>query len=45
MIILTPIKCEQCEADLQSENIGVSVNCEGELVRICLFCGNEVIIK
>ena len=45
MVILNPFKCELCEAELQPENIGINEDCEGNLIRICLFCGNKVVIK
>jgi hypothetical protein len=44
-MIMNPFSCENCKEELQPENIGVNVNEKGELVRICLFCGNEVIVK
>jgi hypothetical protein len=39
--ILNPFSCEKCGRELQPENIGVAVE-HGNLIRICLFCGNKV---
>jgi hypothetical protein len=44
-IILNAIICEQCKRELQPEDIGVDVDKNGDLVRVCLFCGNKVIVK
>jgi hypothetical protein len=44
-MIMNPFSCENCKRELQPENLGINVNEEGELVRICMFCGNEVIVK
>ena len=40
-MILNPFKCEECERELQPGQIGVKVE-DGELVRVCTFCGHEV---
>jgi len=44
-MIINPIKCEKCKGELQPENLGVKLSEKGELVRFCLFCGDEIIIK
>jgi len=44
-MILNPIKCKKCGRGLQPENIGVGNDSEGNLIRICLFCGDEIVIK
>ena len=40
-MILNPFKCESCDEELQPENIGINFT-KGVLVRVCLFCGNQV---
>jgi len=44
MTIINPFKCEKCERELQPEDIGLDLD-GYELVRICGFCGNRIIIK
>ena len=46
-MILNPFKCEKCGKELQPEDIGIKVNDEDSesLIRICMFCGNEVKIQ
>lgn len=39
------IQCELCKKELQLKDIAVSININGEVIKICKFCGNEVIIK
>ena len=43
-MILNPIMCEECNMELQPEDVGVKIN-GGELVRVCGYCKHEVIIK
>lgn len=43
-MILNPFKCEKCKNELQPEDIGIKTNDNKDLIRVCLFCGNEVII-
>jgi len=42
MTILNPFLCENCEEELQPKNIKVGIDEEGNLIRICGFCGNKV---
>ena len=39
------IECENCKAELQPEDVMLGVNDNGDLVRVCVFCGNEIVIK
>ncbi len=43
-MILNPFKCENCGRELQPENIGIKVE-NDDLIRICVFCGNEVKVE
>ncbi len=38
------IQCEKCGHELQPDQVGVRTNEDGQLVRICGFCGYEVIV-
>lgn len=42
MMIGNLIKCENCGAELQPEDILLNINKEGELIRMCRFCGYKV---
>ena len=42
MVIINPMKCENCNRELQAENLMVNTDREGNLIRICGFCGHEV---
>ena len=44
-MILNPFRCEKCKEELQPEDIMVGVDKDGNLGRICGFCGNQIIIK
>ena len=44
-MIVNPFQCEKCCRHLQPHNLGAYTDGDGNLIRICLFCGNEVIIK
>ena len=44
-MILNPFKCEKCGTPLQPEDLLVGLNDEGELIRKCAFCGNEVNVE
>ena len=41
-MILNPFKCPKCDNELQPENVGVKFGPNGELIRVCGFCGDEV---
>ena len=43
-MIINPFRCDNCIEELQPEDIGVTLK-EGELVRVCLFCGNTIKLK
>lgn len=40
-MIINPMKCKQCNEELQVKDVGVGINAFGNLVRVCLFCGLE----
>ena len=42
-MILNPFKCENCKEELQPDMIGIET-IDGKLVRVCMFCGNEIFI-
>ena len=44
MMIGNLIECERCKRELQPEDIGVKTK-DGELYRVCLYCGFEVKVK
>ena len=44
MVILNPFCCPSCERELYPEDLGVKTNEKGELVRICLYCNDEVVV-
>lgn len=44
-MILNPIKCEICKREIQPEDIGLKIDEKNQLIRVCLYCGSEVIIK
>jgi len=44
-MILNPFKCEACKEELQPEDILLDTNRNGELIRVCKFCYNEVKIE
>ena len=44
-MILNPFNCENCNEELQPEDIGVAIDDKGDLIRVCLFCGNKVKIE
>ena len=39
-MIINGFKCENCNEELQAEDIGVSVNDKGNLIRICRYCNH-----
>jgi len=41
-MILNPFKCENCKEELQPEDIMVGITKEGDVARICGFCGNQI---
>ncbi len=41
MVIINPMKCENCNAELQPHRILVGMNNNG-LTRVCAYCGHEV---
>lgn len=43
-MIVNPFSCEVCDKKLQPEDIGVDVDSDGKLLRICMFCGNIIIV-
>ena len=45
MVILNPYICSTCLKELQPQNIGVDISDEGELIRVCLFCGARMVMK
>lgn len=40
-MILNPIVCEKCKRGLQPDMLGVKME-DGDLIRVCGFCGDEV---
>ena len=44
-MIINAIICEKCGSELQPENLLVGNMKEGDLIRVCEFCGDEVIIE
>ena len=42
MVIINPMKCENCNKELQADAIMVTTDKENNLIRICGFCGYEV---
>ena len=43
-MILNPFCCPNCKRELQPEDLGVKLDGE-KLIRICLFCNDEVEVK
>ena len=43
-MILNPIICEKCGRELQPDMLGVNMR-DGDLIRVCGFCGDEVKVK
>lgn len=44
-MILNPFNCECCKRELQPENIQLTIDEEGNLIRVCGFCGCVVRIE
>jgi len=44
-MILNPFCCPNCKRELQPEDLGMKTDDEGNLVRVCMFCNDEVVIK
>jgi len=43
-MILNPIICKECGNELQPEDVGIRFSDNNDLVRVCCFCDDEVII-
>jgi|WetSurMetagenome_2_1015567.scaffolds.fasta_scaffold10513_13 hypothetical protein len=41
-MIINPFKCENCNNDLQPEDILITTFTDGELYRTCRFCGDKI---
>ena len=44
-MIMNPIVCKNCKTELQPNEILVGINNNGDLIRACSYCQDEVIIK
>lgn len=44
-MIINSFKCEKCGREQQPEDILMNINLKGELIRICGYCENEVVVQ
>jgi transcription initiation factor IIE alpha subunit len=44
-MIINGFKCENCGEELQANDIGVRINEQGEIIRICRLCNHITIIE
>ena len=44
-MILDTISCKACKRELQPNDISVGTNDEGDLTKICMFCGHEECVE
>jgi len=45
MMVGNLIECEGCGAELQPEDLLIGTDSDGDLTRVCAFCGYEVKVK
>ena len=44
-MIINPMRCKKCNEELQPEDLLVGTDKQGNLVKVCRFCGDEAEVK